>query len=107
MSDFSGDLERLSSAEDFFGYFQVDFDPKVVAVNRLHILRRFHDYLARIKDLDTWDDEAKRAAYREELARAYGDFVASSAREEKVFPIFRFGKGAFVALSSVRPLSKN
>lgn len=107
MSDFSSDLGRLSSAEDFFGYFQIEFDPRVVAVSRLHILGRFHDYLARIDGLDTLDDEVKRAAHREALAMAYSDFVASSARSEKVFPIFRFGRRAFVALSAVRPLSKS
>ena len=106
MSDFSSELAKLSSAEDFFGHFQIEFDPKVMAVNRLHILKRFHDYLARIEGLDTLDGDAKRATYRQELVRAYGDFVTSSARAEKVFPVFRLARGAFVALSSVRPLPR-
>lgn len=107
MKDFSSDLGGLSSAEDFFGYFRIKFDPMVVAVNRLHILKRFHDYLMRVENLDTQDDDAKRMVYRQALARAYDDFVASSARNEKVFPVFHRGKGAFVALSSVRPLQRN
>jgi len=39
-------LEDLESAEDFLNYFGVVFDPAVVHVNRLHILQRYHNYLA-------------------------------------------------------------
>jgi len=44
--DFDRILKKLESAKDFLTYFGVDFDPPVVHVNRLHILQRFHDYLA-------------------------------------------------------------
>jgi nitrogenase-stabilizing/protective protein len=107
MSEFSDDLGCLSSAEDFFAYFHIETDPTVVAVNRLHILKRFHDYLARIDGLDIEEDDVRRAAYREALARAYGDFIASSAGAEKVFPIFQRGKNAFVALSSIRSVARD
>ena len=40
-------MEDLVSAEDFLDYFAVPYDPAVVHVNRLHILQRFHDYLAK------------------------------------------------------------
>ena len=41
-------MEELVSAEDFLDYFAVPYDPAVVHVNRLHILQRFHDYLAKM-----------------------------------------------------------
>jgi hypothetical protein len=44
---FAEDLADLSSAEEFLDYFAIDFDARVVQVNRLHILQRFHDYLAK------------------------------------------------------------
>ncbi|MER2623064.1 MAG: nitrogenase-stabilizing/protective protein NifW, partial [Accumulibacter sp.] len=44
---FEDDLADLSSAEEFLEYFDIDFDVRVVQVNRLHILQRFHDYLAK------------------------------------------------------------
>ena len=47
MSDFEDDLEDLVSAEDFLEYFQVPYEASVVHVNRLHILQRFHDYIAK------------------------------------------------------------
>jgi nitrogenase-stabilizing/protective protein len=102
MSDLSGDLAQLSSAEDFLSYFGIAVDPHVVAVNRLHILKRFNQYLAREDGFDAQDDGTKRTLYRKWLTRAYQDFVSSSAQDEKVFPVFRRGQGGFVALSSLR-----
>ena len=38
-SEFELDLQELSSAEDFLEYFGIAYDPSVVQVNRLHILK--------------------------------------------------------------------
>ena len=95
---FEDDLSELSSAEEFLDYFGIDFAVPVVQVNRLHILQRFHDYLAK--------QEAGKApdylAYRHWLARAYADFVGSTAQAEKVFAVFQKAEGSsFVSLSSL------
>jgi nitrogenase-stabilizing/protective protein len=81
------ELGELSSAEDFLEFFAVGYDPAVVHVNRLHILQRFHDYLAAQTD-PPQDYEARYRACAALLARAYGDFVHSDARAEKVFRVF-------------------
>jgi len=82
------ELQELESAEDFLDYFAVPYDHAVVHVSRLHILQRFHDYLA--SGVPQPEDPAERRDYyRELLARAYGDFVASNAQREKVFRVFR------------------
>ncbi len=85
--DFESDLEELSSAEDFLEYFKIEYDPKVVQVNRLHILQRFHDYLA---DVDEQPDgaDARWALHADLLGAAYLDFVTSDAQTEKVFRVF-------------------
>ena len=95
---FEDDLAELVSAEEFLDYFEITFDNRVVQVNRLHILQRFHDYLAK--------QEAGKVpdyiAYRHWLARAYADFVGSSAQAEKVFAVFQKAAGSsFVPLSSL------
>jgi nitrogenase-stabilizing/protective protein len=81
------ELGELSSAEDFLDYFSVGYDPAVVHVNRLHILQRFHDYLAEAGELPQ-DRAARYNTYAGLLATAYGDFVKSDARTEKVFRVF-------------------
>ena len=85
--DFDLDLDELSSAEDFLQYFKVDYDPKVVQVNRLHILQRFHDYLADVEDVPA-DTDGRWALHADLLAGAYQDFVTSDALTEKVFRVF-------------------
>jgi nitrogenase-stabilizing/protective protein len=82
------ELAGLSSAEDFLDYFSITYDPAVVHVNRLHILQRYHDYLAGVDELPG-EYEARYRTYAELLQAAYSDFVKSDARTEKVFRVFR------------------
>jgi nitrogenase-stabilizing/protective protein len=95
-------MEDLESAEDFLDFFGIAFDPKVVQVNRLHILQRFHDYLGRAGALPG-DEAARRVACAALLARAYEDFVHSDALTEKVFKVFHMHEPqtAFVPLASI------
>lgn len=95
-------LDELESAEDFLEYFGIAFDQKVVHVNRLHILQRFHNYIAKTGKLPE-DEGARRAAYTALLARAYEDFVESDALTEKVFKVFHMHEPqtTFVPLTSI------
>lgn len=101
-------LAELTSAEDFLDYFGVDYDLKVVQVNRLHILQRFHDYLEREPGACASGDEVIRATgYRRCLRQAYEDFIKSDALTEKVFRVFHSeplpegGQSTFVPLNKV------
>jgi nitrogenase-stabilizing/protective protein len=82
------DLEKLHSAEDFFSYLKVEYDPAVVHVARLHILRRMGKYLAG-KDFKDASEEAVFAEARETLVQAYADFVKSSPIGERVFKVLQ------------------
>jgi nitrogenase-stabilizing/protective protein len=86
--EFEDALEDLSSAEDFLLYFNVEFDQRVVHVNRLHILQRFNDYLAKAQATMPESAAAQYDAYAKLLMRAYQDFVESDAQTEKVFKVF-------------------
>lgn len=85
--DFELDLDELSSAEDFLDYFGVGYEPDVVHVNRLHILQRFHDYLAEVGEMPA-DVRERWTLHKDLLAAAYRDFVVSDAITEKVFRVF-------------------
>jgi nitrogenase-stabilizing/protective protein len=94
-------MEDLVSAEDFLTYFEIDFDPSVVHVNRLHILQRYHNYLS--KEVLPEDEAAQRAVYTSLLTKAYQDFVASDALTEKVFKVFHMHEPQtqFVPITSI------
>ena len=84
-------LDELSSAEDFLEYFGIPFDSKVVQINRLHIMQRYHDYLSKSEDAledHLGNDTALKQVYKTLLERAYLDFVDSDALTEKVFKVF-------------------
>lgn len=93
MSDFTQRLQALSSAEDFLLFFGLDYDAHVVHVNRLHILKRFTQYLQREPQVDMDDEVATYCHYRAQLQRAYDDFTHSSGVQEKVFKVFQDADG--------------
>lgn len=82
------ELWQLSAAEEFFAYLDVPFDPAVVQVARLHILRRMGQYL-KGTDWDGLDDAAIRAQCRSHLEQAYADFVKSSPIAERIFKVHK------------------
>jgi len=94
-------MEDLVSAEDFLDYFGIKYERSVVQVNRLHILQRFHNYLA--KETLPKDEEDRRAVHTKLLQQAYQDFVKSDALTEKVFKVFHMHepKTHFVPLTSI------
>jgi serine O-acetyltransferase len=103
MDSFLQQLKALSSAEDFLQFFGIPFDQSVVNVSRLHILKRFFQYLRQQTALATDDDLAMFTVYREQLVRAYADFVSSTPAQEKVFKVFQDTNGRqHVSLDSLK-----
>ncbi len=92
MNEIVNALGKLSSAEEFMNFLGVEYDQHVVNVNRLHILKRFNQYLARHSFSGSGDDAIK-AEYKMLLERAYDDFVKSDAVTEKVFKVFQDATG--------------
>ena len=91
LDEFEEELQELESAEDFLNYFEIPFEQKVLHVNRLHILQRFHNYLKAA----TMPDEVAgcKAIYIAALTRAYQDFVNSDAKTEKVLRVYQKASG--------------
>jgi nitrogenase-stabilizing/protective protein len=92
MDEIKQALSKLSSAEEFFNYLDVAYDPRVLNINRLHILKRFNQYLARYHFNGQIEAEI-RAEYQALLKGAYLDFVKSDAVTEKVFKVFQDAAG--------------
>lgn len=99
--EFLEDLQDLSAAEEFLDYFEIDYDQHTVHVNRLHILQRFHDYIAKATMPES--EETAKEVYKKLLQTAYQDFVDSNAQAEKVFKVFHMHEPqtGFVPLDSI------
>jgi nitrogenase-stabilizing/protective protein len=106
------ELGQLSSAEDFFTYLDLGFEPSVVQVSRLHILRRMGQYL-KGSEVDGafvgLSDEEIKALCRSHLEQAYQDFIASSPIQERLFKVHKEAvapkeepQSNFVALDSLK-----
>jgi nitrogenase-stabilizing/protective protein len=81
-------LNQASSAEEFFGLLGVEYDPKVLSVVRLHILRRMGQYLAN-ESFEGLDEVGVTVRCKEFLSQAYADFVTSSPLDERVFKVLK------------------
>ncbi|MBZ8135272.1 nitrogenase stabilizing/protective protein NifW [Afifella sp. IM 167] len=100
-------LGTLSSAEEFFDTLGVAYDPEVLRVARLHILKRMGEYLSG-DSLAGLGEAETEAACRAHLQRAYADFTRSSPLKERVFKVLKDATGEkpsprrpFVPLSSL------
>ncbi|MCP1854672.1 MULTISPECIES: nitrogenase stabilizing/protective protein NifW [unclassified Bradyrhizobium] len=100
-------LSNASSAEEFFSLLGVDYDPKIVNVARLHILKRMGQYFAEEQFSGATELEI-RARCKAMLEQAYADFVASRPIDQRVFKVLKdavAGPGkptAFVPLSELK-----
>ncbi|WP_245273665.1 nitrogenase stabilizing/protective protein NifW [Mesorhizobium sp. WSM3224] len=81
-------LQGLSAAEEFFALLGVSYDPKVLNVLRLHIMKRMGQYLAE-EDFGDLPDGVIAARARSTLARAYEDFATSSPLAHRVFKVLK------------------
>lgn len=103
MSDLFKTMSTLSAAEEFLDYFQIPYDQPVINVNRLHILKRFNQYLRATPGTAEMDDDTLRGVCREALGKAYSDFVSSTPAQEKVFKVFQDTDGKqHISLDSMR-----
>lgn len=100
---FASQLRQLSAAEDFLQFFGVPHDMAVVNVSRLHILKRFYQYIRQEEQLPQDNEQALYQCYRGLLIKAYGDFVKSTPAQEKVFKVFQDTDGhQHVSLQSLK-----
>lgn len=103
MDGFIQQLKSLSSANEFLEFFGIPYDERVVHVNRLHILKRFYQYLHQAEGLTGLNEIDLFRRYRQFLLQAYQDFTTSNAATEKVFKVFQDTDGKqHVTVDSLR-----
>ncbi|MEN9261229.1 MAG: nitrogenase-stabilizing/protective protein NifW, partial [Thermostichus sp. HHBFW_bins_43] len=82
------ELKGLVNAEDFFAFFELPYDPQVINVNRLHILRKFSQHLRPLDNFQGSEQEQLKQA-RQALEKAYQTFLTSTPQQEKLFRVFQ------------------
>ena len=87
MSSAIDDLKALSSAEDFFKTLDISYDPQVLGVARLHILKRMGQTIAALAP--DMPEDAARMACREALAHAYDEFTQKAPIETRLFKVLK------------------
>uniref|UniRef100_B8HM98 Nitrogenase-stabilizing/protective protein NifW n=1 Tax=Cyanothece sp. (strain PCC 7425 / ATCC 29141) TaxID=395961 RepID=B8HM98_CYAP4 len=96
------EFNKLTDAEQYFQFFELPYDPQVVNVNRLHILKQFANAMGEIDASFPSLTEADRLAkYQEALAQAYNVFLTSSAVQTKLFKVFNEKPQNVVLLSEI------
>jgi nitrogenase-stabilizing/protective protein len=95
-------LTKLSSAEDFLEFFGLPYEEAVLNVSRLHILKRFFQYMRQEQVMDINNEPEMFRRMRELLAKSYDDFVHSTPAQEKVFSVLQNADGQRVSVSSLR-----
>lgn len=84
------EFRRCSTAEEYFALLGVEYDPQVIAVNRLHILRVFSNEMAALPDAGAQPDpEELLRGYRAALQRAYQAFLTATALDHRVFKVLK------------------
>nr|Q93JR5.1 RecName: Full=Nitrogenase-stabilizing/protective protein NifW [Rhizobium etli]CAC44788.1 nitrogen fixation protein, NifW [Rhizobium etli] len=88
VKDILNRLKSLSAAEEFFEALGGPYDPKVLDVSRLHIMKRMGQYLA-AEDFSHLPDRVIAARARAILERAYCDFATSAPLSHRVFKVLK------------------
>ena len=103
MSSILDTLNGLSAAEEFFSALDVSFDQSILNISRLHILKRFNEYIEK-SNLEDIDHNMKFEVCRDALTRAYNDFIKSNGVKERVFKVFNHESSfsGFVPIDSLK-----
>jgi len=96
------EFRKLTDAEQYFEFFDLDYDPQVVNINRLHILKKFSQSLEEIDNKFVEAAEAEKLSfYREALETSYATLQTSNAIEQKLFKVFHQKPHNVVMLSDI------
>lgn len=96
------EFNKITDAEAYFEFFQLPYDAKVVNINRLHILKKFSQFISEIDQGAPELNESDRLTqYRSALIQAYQTFLTTSPLETKLFKVFNEKPKGIVMLSEL------
>ena len=79
----------LIDIEEYFEFFKLTYDCRIVNANRLHILKKFSHYIKNIDaDFPGISKEDRLSLYRIALQQAYELLLTSKLLEQKLLKVF-------------------
>lgn len=97
------DFNKITDAEDYFEFFQLAYDRNFVNVNRLHILKKFSQFIDEINtNYSELGEDEKLQKYRDALIQAYEVFLSKTPLETKLFKVFNEKPQNVVMLSELQ-----
>ena len=95
-------FSHLVDAEEYFEFFQLPYDQKNVNVNRLHILKKFSQFIREIDEsYPNLSEEERLSQYCLALQKAYQVFLESTPSEQKLFKVFNDKPKNVVTLTEI------
>lgn len=97
-------FKRCQTAEEYFAVLEVPHDPRVVRVNRLHILRHFAEQLVALHLDRTAPQRPEEilGSYRAALIRSHEAFTTGTALDHRLFKVLRDrAPKSFVATAAI------
>ncbi|MBH8573779.1 nitrogenase-stabilizing/protective protein NifW [Nostocaceae cyanobacterium CENA369] len=96
------EFKQLTDTEEFLQFFNLPYDQKFVNVNRLHILKKFSQYMREIdENFPNLSAEEKLKQYSLALQTAYEVFLESTPQEQKLFKVFNEKPKNVVTLTEI------
>ncbi|MDF2387673.1 nitrogenase-stabilizing/protective protein NifW [Nostoc ellipsosporum NOK] len=96
------EFKKLVDTEEFLQFFNLPYDEKFVNVNRLHILKKFSQYIREIdENSPVLSAEEKLNQYSLALQKAYEVFLESTPQEQKLFKVFNEKPKNVVTLTEI------
>ena len=95
-------FQKLSDAEEYLQFFNIEYDRNFVNINRLHILKQFSLLIKEVdKAFPDVSESEKLEKYSLALEEAYQVFLTSSPLETKLFKVFQSKPKNFVSLEEL------
>lgn len=68
------EFEKITDTEDFFDFFDLEYDERLIRVKRFHIMKKFGEMAEKAKGHDLGSDEKLLEYYKFALITVYKNF---------------------------------
>lgn len=68
------EFEKITDTEDFFDFFDIEYDERLVHVKRFHMMKKFGEMVEKAKGHDFWSDGKLLEYYKFALITVYKNF---------------------------------